>query len=707
MEGLEFLHSAVQEEDDATPWPGGDAPPPAELGDFRIIREIGRGGMGVVYEAEQVSLGRRVALKVLPGASALDPRQRQRFRIESQAAALLQHEHIVPVYSVGSDRGVEFLAMPLIAGRSLADVLAHHRLLRGWSHGGDPSAAGAVRRHQGPPLDPEDLGAPAGSRPYVRAVARLALQAAEALDHAHGLGIIHRDIKPSNLLVSGSLHLWVADFGLARILADPGPTRTGDVLGTLRYASPEQVGGLGEAVDGRTDLYSLGVTLHELLTLRPAFDAPGREELLRQILAGDAVAPRRIDPTIPRDLETIVLKAMSPEPSRRYGSAREMADDLAGFLEGRPIRARRPGPPERAAMWARRHRPLVASTLGVLALALVVGSALLWREKRATDAALVTVRESKQEADAALESLRATRVRERLAFEATFVAMDTMTQSRIAADRLSGGPRDEAGRRPYASLVAFYDRVGGLFAAGDAQGEVSAKASRRAGLLRSILRDPKADRDYRRALDIYAAMADRHPERIWYRTDAIDTLREYAHGLDALDRPADADAALREALAIAEGLLDSSDARQSCYRMPLVDQFDALARSLLDPSRSRPDDPARALRLARWAVDGDPERGSFRTTLALAQYRAGDATAAARSLGEAIRLQDASDPEDWLATSPLRHRDDRRAPAPATTWVIARATPEPLSPGCRRLLNRIESLLIVASVRSADPPPGP
>ena len=125
------------------------------------------------------------------------------------------------------------------------------------------------------------------------------------------------------------------------------------------------------------------MTLHELLTLRPAFDAPGREELLRQILAGDAVAPRKVDPAIPRDLETIVLKAMSPEPSRRYGSAREMADDLARFLEGRPIRARGPRPPERAAMWARRHRPLVASTLGVLALALVVGSALLWREKRA------------------------------------------------------------------------------------------------------------------------------------------------------------------------------------------------------------------------------------------------------------------------------------------------------------------------------------
>ena len=283
--------------------------------------------------------------------------------------------------------------------------------------------------------------------------------------------------------------------------------------------------------------------------------------------------------------------------------------------------------------------------------------------------------------------------------------MDAMTQSRIAADQLSGGPRDEAGRRPYASLVAFYDRIGGMFTPDDAQGEVSAKASRRAGLLRSILSNPKSDRDYRRALDIYAAMAARHPERIWYRTDAIDTLREYAHSLDALARPADADAALHEALAIAEGLLDSSDVAQACFRLTLVDQFDALARTLLDPSRSRPDDPARALQLARWAVEGDPDRGSFRTTLALAQYRAGDAPSAARSLDEAIRLQDATDPEDWLRTSPLRPRVDRRA-APPRTWVIAHLSPEPLSPGCRRLLTEVESLLTLASATSVNLPPG-
>ncbi len=706
MDGLEIVHSAVHG-DGAAPGIEAEwgAALPAELGDFRVVREIGRGGMGVVYEAVQISLGRRVALKILPGTSALDPRQRQRFRIESQAAAMLHHEHIVPVFSVGSDHGVEFLAMPLIAGHSLAEVLAYQRLRLGWAPAGDARAVGTEEPLAGPSSDPEGLGAPAGSRPYFRAVARLGLQAAQALDHAHALGVLHRDIKPSNLLVSGSIHLWVTDFGLARILDDPGPTRTGDVLGTLRYASPEQVRGDRDAVDGRTDLYALGVTLYELLTLRPAFDSPGREELLHRILASDAIPPRRLEPAIPRDLETIVLKAMSPEPSRRYASAGEMADDLGRYLEGRPIRARRPGPVERAAMWGRRHRPLVATTAGVLAAALVVGSALLWQAKNKTDAALASVRESKRETDAALETLRAARVRERLAFESTFVAMDATTQARVAADRLSGRPPDGAGRRAYADLIAFYDRIVGLFAANEDQGEIAAKASRRAGLCRTILRDPAADRDYRRAVARYLAMAARWPDRIWYRTEAIDALREYARQLDGLGRPSDAEATLREALGIAEGLLDVADARQPCFRMALVDQFDGLARSVLDPKRSRPGDPALALRLALWAVDGDPARGSFRTTLALAHYRSGDPSAATESLEQAIRLQDGDEAEEWVGTSPARHLRIRPGTPPTgpdrgRTWVYAHAAPEPLSPGCRRLLGEVESLLVQAGPTS-------
>ncbi len=343
MAGLEIVHSAVYG-DGVAPGIAAEwgAAPPAELGDFRMVREIGRGGMGVVYEAEQVSLGRRVALKILPGTSALDPRQRQRFRIESQAAAMLQHENIVPVFSVGSDRGVEFLAMPLIAGRSLAEVLTHHRHPLGSAPPGDASSVRAAEPAAPPGLDPEGLGAPAGSRPYFRAVARLGLQAAQALDHAHALGVLHRDIKPSNLLVSGPLHLWVTDFGLARILDDPGPTRTGDVLGTLRYASPEQVRGDRETVDGRTDLYGLGVTLYELLTLRPAFDAPGREELLHRILASDSVPPRRLEPALPATWRRSSSRRC--RPSRRGATPRRATWPTTSAATSKAARSARGGP---------------------------------------------------------------------------------------------------------------------------------------------------------------------------------------------------------------------------------------------------------------------------------------------------------------------------------------------------------------------------
>ncbi len=216
-----------------------------------------------------------------------------------------------------------------------------------------------------------------------REAARLALQAAEALAHAHDLGIVHRDVKPANLLLDPAGHLWVADFGLARFLDGGDLTQTGDVIGTLRYLSPEQAKGRRK-LDARTDVYSLGATLYELTTLRPAFDGHDRQELLRQIASDEPIPPRRLDPTIPRDLETILATAMAKEVDDRYGSAAELADDLRRFLDGRPILARRPDIPTRLARWARRNRAAVAIAMTVLALFLVgagVGVGLLWREQ--------------------------------------------------------------------------------------------------------------------------------------------------------------------------------------------------------------------------------------------------------------------------------------------------------------------------------------
>jgi serine/threonine protein kinase/tetratricopeptide (TPR) repeat protein len=433
LEGLDFIHQAagqmhysVAEAEPARK----DADEPGveaghALGDYRILREVGRGGMGVVYEAEQVSLGRRVALKVLPFASTLDARQLQRFKNEAQAAAQLHHTHIVPVYATGCERGVHYYAMQFIEGQTLAALIAELRQLVGRD---PPPNTAAPAPHSAPPsrTDPQATGPylpePAQTRAgdttlgqakpglsersiqsagFSRAVAQLGIQAAEALEHAHQLGIVHRDIKPGNLLVEGEFGvstpgacLWVTDFGLAHAQSQAGLTLTGDLVGTLRYMSPEQALAKRVVVDHRTDIYSLGVTLYELLTLEPAFSGQDRQELLRQIACDDPRQPRRINSAVPVELETIVGKALEKNPADRYATAQELADDLERFLKDEPIRARRPTLVQRARKWVRRHKAAVWATAVCLAVTLLVLAVNMswttweraaWREKRASD----------------------------------------------------------------------------------------------------------------------------------------------------------------------------------------------------------------------------------------------------------------------------------------------------------------------------------
>jgi serine/threonine protein kinase len=357
------------------------------LGDFHIVREIGRGGMGVVYEAVQLSLGRRVALKVLPFAATLDPKQLQRFKNEAQAAAGLHHPGIVPVYSVGLERGVHYYAMQLIEGQTLAALIADLRRRTGLpllDHAStDPTARADPTSGTGShPFPDESLR----GRGFFRAVALLGQEAAEALEHAHELGVIHRDIKPANLLVDLTGRLWVTDFGLARLSDEAGLTLTGDLVGTMRYMSPEQAaGGRRAPLDHRTDVYSLGATLYELATLRPVFEGQDRQELLHQILAGEPTPPRHHNRTLPRDLETILLKALARDPADRYATARDLADDLGRFANEEPIRARRPGLLERTGRWLRRRRSLVVAAFIVLLLAvagLSLSTFFIWEAER-------------------------------------------------------------------------------------------------------------------------------------------------------------------------------------------------------------------------------------------------------------------------------------------------------------------------------------
>lgn len=472
------------------------------LDDFVLSREIGRGGMGVVYEARQCSLGRRVAIKVLPFASVLDAKQITRFKNEAQAAAQVQHPNIVPVYAVGADRGVHYYAMRFVEGLPLDRVIARFRATGqsmsatatmtqrpsrstpertqpldatvAWSQSSTQDSTGL------PPLEPTrdgsfesdplpvskppvsearqqehehgehehehgehsatqagrtptpkpsrgllDFGEPAGSavdlvpasyleqydrssKEFFREVARLGVQAARALHAAHEYGIVHRDIKPSNLMVDETGKLWVTDFGLARFQTDASLTKTGDLLGTLRYMSPEQAAGNNAFVDHRTDIYSLAATLYELVTFRAVFTGDNNPTLLKQIESDDPPLPRSIRSEIPGDLETVVMKAMSKLRDDRYETAADFADDLQRVVDNEPTVARPLTLIDRLSQWTRRNQRivLIATTVtALLACVLGVSVVLVQQAKQDSDRHLSDATRHLQRSREAIEDL--------------------------------------------------------------------------------------------------------------------------------------------------------------------------------------------------------------------------------------------------------------------------------------------------------------
>ena len=467
---------------------------PPSIGDYRIIREVGRGGMGIVYEAEQLALGRRVALKVLPQQTLLDKKHKRRFEREAKAAAKLHHTNIVPVFGVGEQDGLHYYVMQFIQGLGLDEVIGElqrmreasqagkspsHGELRISRRGGDVSAGRVARslmtgefeqtvvtNHEegaeaGPgrlestvgydpqgnragatgsaaPLEVQQSGAgpvelalessglkdtsgsklsgsftlsgsfslpgqgdPSGSTSSSRArrkqtfwtsVAHIGQQIASALQYAHEQGITHRDIKPSNLLLDMQGTVWITDFGLAKASDQQDITHTGDILGTLRYMPPEAFEGKSDA---RGDQYSLGLTLYELLTQKPAFGEKDRHKLIKLVTTTEPQRIEKLNPDVPRDLATIVHKAIDRDPSHRYASARELADDLQRFLDDEPIKARPISTTERLARWSRRNKGLAGSLAAVCVLLLVIniaGPVLTWRMSQLNE-----VLEGKQE----------------------------------------------------------------------------------------------------------------------------------------------------------------------------------------------------------------------------------------------------------------------------------------------------------------------
>jgi len=383
------------------------------IGDFQIIGELGRGGMGVVYEAVQLSLGRTVALKVLPFASGLDDVRLKRFLNEAHAAAALHHTNIVPVYAVGSDRGLHYYAMQRIDGQTLGDLITSLSLNRVSNGPREPLSLNRVpngpraskttearptRSDLSPStvaigLDESTQFNTSGDRlRFFQSMVRMIVQAAQALDYAHSYGIVHRDIKPGNLLLDSAGKLWVTDFGLAQVQDVASPlTRTGDPIGTLKYMSPEQAAGNRTMLDHRTDIYSLGVTLYELLTLKPVICGQGYREMLNEVAEQEPESPRSIEPSLPIELDTIIRKSIAKLPTERYATAAAMADDLQSWLDDKPIKAKPPTAWERLAKWRRRNSGLVLVAGGLLfvsTLALSATTVMVWREQRATREAL-------------------------------------------------------------------------------------------------------------------------------------------------------------------------------------------------------------------------------------------------------------------------------------------------------------------------------
>ncbi|WP_250926673.1 serine/threonine-protein kinase [Aporhodopirellula aestuarii] len=327
-----------------------------KLGDFTIQREIGRGGMGIVYEAIQESLSRKVAIKLLPIASLLDSRQIERFKNEAHAAGLLQHPNIVPVYSVGSDRGVHYYAMQFISGVSMDEWVAMH--------------------------------ARDNCRTDWRSVLGWTIDIARALHAAHETGVVHRDVKPSNLMLDRESKIWITDFGLARCQTDDSITKSGDLVGTMRYMSPEQTRGQHALVDGRTDVYSLAVTLFELLTLQAAHDGEDAPAIMKMIVEQEVVSLSQVRADLPRDLETVVAKAMSKNRDGRYETAEAFADDLQRVLDGEPTIARPPTMSDRIVRLAAKHRLAVLTTVLIGMLGLVgfaASTAMIAAEKQVSD----------------------------------------------------------------------------------------------------------------------------------------------------------------------------------------------------------------------------------------------------------------------------------------------------------------------------------
>jgi eukaryotic-like serine/threonine-protein kinase len=690
LEGLKQDKAAV------LPPRGQSAPVPlGYLGDYRIIREIGRGGMGIVYEAEQESLGRHVALKVLPQGQLLKDKQLQRFEREAKTAARLHHTNIVPVFGVGAQDGLHYYVMQLIRGVGLDAVLdalrtstagaeePGGRAFSAWqaaqalqsgtfaSPGRSSDFSPLPGKAAAPTLvnplrhrcntdtaltagDTEDRATArdvAGARPmtvgkkFWKAVARLGCQVASALDYAHSQQVLHRDIKPANLLLDATGNVWLADFGLAKALEQDDVSNPGDVVGTPQYMAPEQFQG---QYDARSDICGLGVTLYELLTQRPAYEDTNRFRLYRRITQELPTRPRQLNPAIPRDLETIVLKALAREPARRYQTARDLQDDLQRFLDDCPVLARRTSALARLGRWCLRN-PAVAG-LTALALSLVVTVAVVASVGYLrTQSALAGETKQRLLAGEALAGEKTQRQRAEatvgLSLEVLEEIFDRLAPERVVApSRLTVAVEVEAddeiemALEPTLSpetaallekLLVFYDR---LAEQGNNDFKVrrqAAKANRRVGDIQRLLGQvPQALAAYKRSTTIYRELVQQAPADGTLVPELAGVYNALGFALRRDRRPAEAKEVHKNAIQILR-FPASTHAEPGTITFELARTYFHLAKTALEmprpPSAKRAQPAVReadqnlgkSVRLLQALVEQQPTVPAYRHFLAL------------------------------------------------------------------------------------------
>lgn len=620
-----------------------------QVGDYRILSEIGRGGMGVVYEAEQQALGRRVALKVLPRGAAGNATAQVRFQREAKAAARMHHTNIVPVFDVGQDGDHLYYAMQLIRGQGLDQVVDDLKRLRSQSTAeakedkaadrsiaaslvagrfvqenlaaAGPDAAAPTAAYEGStpssamlPGQSELSTATSDRGSYFRSVARIGVQAAAALAYAHGRGVVHRDIKPGNLILDTTGNVWVTDFGLAKT-GDDGVTHTGDILGTVRYMSPERFRG---QCDVRADVYALGVTLYELLTLTPVFASGDRLRLIEMIRQTEAASPRSVDARIPRDLETIVMKAIDKDPKRRYQSADEMGEDLQRFVNDEPIKARRVGPVERFTRWCR-HHPSIAGLVAAVLVLMAAGTAVsTWQAVAATRA--------RDDLAAKNAELAAEQAKVQARFDTAVKAIETFHTGVSEDALLKNAEFKELRTKLLKEAARFYEDLERLLA-----GQTDAK-SRKAlaagyfqlAALTAKIGDPReAVGVHRKALAIRRELAAEPGADLETRLDVARNLEHMTRAMYYLNDYAGALKASEEMREVAEQIeaLDPSDAVRFVRAKSLLSV--GAAYTVTGRQAEEPEVTRKALTILQTLVDGSPANIEYQNELARAHDNIG------------------------------------------------------------------------------------